>query len=236
MSYNKIVLRDYFYNPASMEDNEKNQKVLRGKENISLYTLKNNIIGDPTNIEKECRLKSYSDFLTCINQICTNARKYYGVHSMMYQASQELLNNAIEEVHNSRDNLLYRLKNEKIQYVRCRGQAIGERAESEAINRLMGVYGGGNGTIPVVADLTVDNVLDYECVKYLVEDQFSGESNSGTSSSSSSSSSSSNNSSSNGRRNATLGNNYLEWIPRFKSNYPRMMKLTKLKVKAKFSA
>jgi hypothetical protein len=212
---------------------EKNQKVLRGKENISLYTLKNNIIGDPTNIEKECRLKSYSDFLTCINQICTNARKYYGVHSMMYQASQELLNNAIEEVHNSRDNLLYRLKNEKIQYVRCRGQAIGERAESEAINRLMGVYGGGNGTIPVVADLTVDNVLDYECVKYLVEDQFSGESNSGTSSSSSSSS---NNSSSNGRRNATLGNNYLEWIPRIKSNYPRMMKLTKLKVKAKFSA
>ena len=67
--------------------------------------MKNNLIGDPSNIDKTCQLTSYSEFLTKINQMVTNARKYYGQNSNMHNASKELLDNAKTAVHDSRDNL-----------------------------------------------------------------------------------------------------------------------------------
>ena len=70
-----------------------------------MYSLKNNLIGDPSNIDKTCQLTSYSAFLTVINQMVTNARKYYGQNSNMHNASKELLDNAKTAVHDSRDNL-----------------------------------------------------------------------------------------------------------------------------------
>ena len=230
MSFNKIILRNYFYNPELDPESDRNTKILRGKENISLYTLKNNTIGDPTNIEKECQLNSYSEFLTSINQMCTNARKFYGVHSIMHQASKELLSVAMEEVQNSRDNLLYRFKNENVDFIKCRGQAIGERAESEAIHRLMGVYGGGGGGggRALVPGVTEGNVLDYECVKCLVEDQHHGGASSSSSGGGGSSSSSS--SSSESSSDVPLCN-YLEWISRFKAKYPKMMELKATQIK-----
>ena len=81
------------------------KKYFYRKENISLYSLKNNLIGDPSNIDKTCQLTSYSAFLTVINQMVTNARKYYGQNSNMHNASKELLDNAKTAVHDSRDNL-----------------------------------------------------------------------------------------------------------------------------------
>ena len=210
IAYNKIILRDYFYNSELDDEDTKLKKILRGAENISLYSLKNNTIGDPTNIDKICQLKSFSDFLTHVNQICTNARKYYGSNSTMHNAGKELLAVAKEEVQNSRDNLLYRFKNENVSFERCRGQAVGERAEEDAIRLLLSTYGPHSKN--PMEGIDRENILDYECVRRLAVDMNPGD---------------------------PVDEErccFLHWITRFKAKYPKMMAVKKLQIKAEATA
>ena len=222
MSYNKIVLRDYFYKKEldGTTEESSSKKIQRGKDNISLFSLKNMAIGDPLNIEKECQFKSYSEFLTSVNQICTNARKYYGVGSPMHAASEEMLTLAHEKVQDSRDNLEYVLKNDNVLFQRCRGHAIGERAEKTTIERLLHVYGqktssssssSSSLSLSAVDGVDESNVLDYEAVKRLVKEMNPGDSAD------------------------EKKMNFLEWIPRFKTKYFKMMEKKKLEIKAEIS-
>ena len=92
-----------------------------------MYSLKNNLIGDPSNIDKTCQLTSYSAFLTVINQMVTNARKYYGQNSNMHNASKELLDNAKTAVHDSRDNLKSWLTMSNVSFTYFSKRKKGER-------------------------------------------------------------------------------------------------------------